>query len=88
MERKSEANLRTRLFEVERAMDQARVDPDGTARLGALAVERDEIRAELDALIPEDAELGYQGGERPYSKADHDGQFIPQIGESGGGGAG
>lgn len=83
-----ETRLRARLFEVENAMDGAREHLDATALLAELAVERDEIRAKLDAMLPEDAELGYQGAERPFSKTDHDGKFMPRIGESGSGGLG
>ena len=88
MEGDTEAQLRVRLFEVESAMDEARRDPDESGLLGRLAEQRDEIKERLSELLPPDAALGYQGGNRPFSKADHDGEFIPQIGESAGGGAG
>lgn len=88
VERENEVELLTRLFEVESTMDEVRFDPEATERLSELAAERDRLRAGLEALVPEGEELGYQGDGRPFTKADHDGRFIPQIGESAGGGLG
>ena len=65
----SEAGLRAKLYELDVAMDAARADDDAD-RLVELAGKREEIVAQLRALLPADAELGTQHNEdRDYDKA-------------------
>ena len=80
----NEEQLRKRLFALDSAMDAARDDPDQASQLAALAEERDEIKARLQALDPSDADLGYQRSGQQFSKVQTDGPVIVSPGESGG----
>ncbi len=83
-----EAELRRQLFELDSAMDSARHDPDAAPSLGELAEQREQVKARIQALQPEDADLGYQRGDKKFSKAETEETFIPSIMDGGGTGAG
>lgn len=82
----TEVTLRTRLYELDSAIDAARQEKDSVPKLASLAAQRQEVHDQLDILLPP-GDMGYQHNEdRRRDKMDIDQVPIPVVGDSGGAG--
>lgn len=80
----TERELRTRLFEVDTLVDEARANGDAV-RLAELASIREELADGLRALLPADAELGTQHNpDKRLDMIDVDQIPVPIVGPGGG----